>query len=81
MTARLTGIRTSWRNEQVLKDVRIMNLGTTRALRGPNIWSQLTVLEVEIDLSSHTQRSTQDIDAIRIRTASLLPGLLHRDWS
>ena len=52
-----------------------MNLGTTRALRGPNIWSQLTVLEVEIDMSAHIMRSTQDIDIIRSRAASLLNGL------
>ena len=52
-----------------------MNLGTTRALRGPNIWSQLTVLEVEIDMSAHIKRSTQDIDIIRSRAASLLNGL------
>ncbi|HEY0984046.1 cyanophycin synthetase [Schlesneria sp. T3-172] len=49
-----------------------MNLGTTRALRGPNIWSQLTVLEVEIDLTAHLQRSTQDIANIRSRAATLL---------
>ena len=52
-----------------------MNLGTTRALRGPNIWSQQTVLEVEIDLSAHIQRSTQDIAAIRHRAAGFLTGL------
>ena len=49
-----------------------MNLGTTRALRGPNIWSQLTVLEVEIDLSAHLHRSIQDITVIRARAAALL---------
>jgi cyanophycin synthetase len=47
-----------------------MNVGTTRALRGPNIWSQLTVLEVEIDFSGHLHRSSQEIDAIRLRVAS-----------
>ncbi len=52
-----------------------MNLGTTRALRGPNIWSQLTVLEVEVDLSAHVHRTPQDIETIRVRAASLLPGL------
>lgn len=52
-----------------------MNLGTTRALRGPNIWSQLTVLEVEIDLSAHVQRTSQDIEEIRVRAFALLPSL------
>jgi cyanophycin synthetase len=47
-----------------------MNLGTTRALRGPNIWSQRTVLEVEIDLTAHTHRSAQDIDSICVRARS-----------
>ena len=51
-----------------------MNLGTTRALRGPNIWSQLTVLEVEIDFSAHLLRSTEEIDAICDRAASILCG-------
>ena len=44
-----------------------MNLGTTRALRGPNIWSQLTVLEVEVDLSGYIQRPAEDIEVIRAR--------------
>ena len=52
-----------------------MNLGTTRALRGPNIWSQLTVLEVETDFSACLPLSTQDLDSIRLRADSLLPGL------
>ena len=49
-----------------------MNLGTTRALRGPNIWSQLTVLEVEIDFSTHLLRSIVEIDTICDRAASML---------
>lgn len=61
--------------EQALKGKRIMNLGTTRALRGPNIWSQLTVLEVEIDFSSYIQRSLQDIDNIRVAAGERLGGL------
>jgi len=52
-----------------------MNLGTTRALRGPNIWSQLTVLEVEVDLSAHNQLTSQDIDLIRVRAESMLEEL------
>lgn len=28
-----------------------MKIGATRALRGPNIWSQATVLETMIDLT------------------------------
>ena len=55
-----------------------MILGTTRELRGPNIWSQLTVLEVEIDLSAHLQRPAQDIDAIRFRANLFLPGVMAR---
>ena len=56
-----------------------MNLGTTRALRGPNIWSQLTVLEVEVDLSLHMHRSTQEITAIRLRAETLLPATADSD--
>ena len=52
-----------------------MNLGTTRALRGPNIWSQLTVLEVEIDNAMHLEKTTQEIDSIRNRAFGLLPEL------
>ncbi|WP_010586080.1 cyanophycin synthetase [Schlesneria paludicola] len=52
-----------------------MNLGTTRALRGPNIWSQLTVLEVEIDNAMHLDKTTQEIDAIRNRAVTMLPEL------
>ena len=51
-----------------------MNLGTTRALRGPNIWSQLTVLEVEIDFSAHLLRSLEEIDGICDRAAGILSG-------
>ena len=58
-----------------------MNLGTTRALRGPNIWSQLTVLEVEVDLSAHVQLTSQDIDLIRVRAAAMLSGLAVTDGS
>ncbi len=58
-----------------------MNLGTTRALRGPNIWSQLTVLEVEIDMAAHLDRSTQDIDAIRVRVDSFLSNRDESDRS
>jgi len=76
---RLTAIRKTWNIEQALKDVRIMNLGTTRALRGPNIWSQLTVLEVEVDLSLHMHRSTQEITAIRLRAETLLPATADSD--
>lgn len=56
-----------------------MNLGTTRTLRGPNIWSQLTVLEVEVDLSAHEQRATEDIDAITVRARSLFNSPLNTD--
>ena len=52
-----------------------MNLGATRALRGPNIWSQLTVLEVEVDLTAHMQLPSQDIEQIHLRAASILKGL------
>jgi cyanophycin synthetase len=58
-----------------------MNLGTTRALRGPNIWSQLTVLEVETDFSSHLQRSPQDIDAIRFRAFELLSAAIAENFA
>ena len=54
-----------------------MNLGTTRALRGPNLWSQLTVLEVETDFSAHLQRSAQDLDAIRLRASEILGRPTH----
>ena len=67
--------------EQALKGKRIMNLGTTRALRGPNIWSQLTVLEVEIDFSSYIQRSSQDIDAIWFAASERLTSLAVDDAS
>ena len=50
-----------------------MNLGTTRALRGPNIWSQLTVLEVEVDLTAHVHLTSQDIDGVRLKANQLLP--------
>lgn len=56
-----------------------MILGTTRALRGPNIWSQLTVLEVEVDLTAHVRRSVEDIDAIRVRISSLIPDVALTD--
>lgn len=53
-----------------------MILGTTRALRGPNVWSQLTVLEVEVDLSAHIQRPAEEIEAIRVRANAFLPGVV-----
>ena len=53
-----------------------MKIGTTRALRGPNIWSQATVLETMIDLSSHVSLSAHDVDVIRDRVNQLLIGIV-----
>ena len=53
-----------------------MKIGTTRALRGPNIWSQATVLETMIDLTSHVSLSAHDVDVIRDRVNQLLIGIV-----
>ena len=53
-----------------------MKIGTTRALRGPNIWSLATVLETMIDLTSHVSLSAHDVDVIRDRVNQLLIGIV-----
>src|SRR5579871_4172424 len=49
-----------------------MELGKTRALRGPNIWSQSTVLETILDLSDHAALSAKDLEAIHLRVGEFL---------
>ena len=53
-----------------------MDMGTTRALRGPNIWSQSTVLETTVDLSRHLQLSANDVDVVRGRAGRMLAGVV-----
>ncbi|MEK6259234.1 MAG: cyanophycin synthetase [Planctomycetota bacterium] len=53
-----------------------MDMGTTRALRGPNIWSQSTVIETIVDLSRHVHLSANDVDVIRGRAARMLAGVV-----
>lgn len=48
-----------------------MELGKTRALRGPNIWSQTTVLESTFDLSS-LEISSVDIESIHRKACEFL---------
>jgi len=49
-----------------------MELGKTRALRGPNIWSQVTVLETVLDVSDHTALSADDLEIIHERVGRFL---------
>jgi cyanophycin synthetase len=59
--------------KQEAKDRSIMELGKTRALRGPNIWSQTTVLETVLDVSG-TDVSALDMESIHRRAAEFLDG-------
>ncbi|MDB5347620.1 MAG: cyanophycin synthetase [Schlesneria sp.] len=58
---------------QESKDKRIMELGKTRALRGPNIWSQKTVLETLLDVSD-IEIAALDMESIHRRAATFLAG-------
>ena len=49
-----------------------MELGKTRALRGPNIWSQSTVLETILDVSDHAALSVIDLESIHARVGEFL---------
>ena len=53
-----------------------MEMGTTRALRGPNIWSQATVLETTVDLTRHLQLTPNDVDVVRGRAGRMLAGVV-----
>ena len=53
-----------------------MDMGTTRALRGPNIWSQATVLETTVDLTRHLQLTPNDVDVVRGRAGRMLAGVV-----
>mgnify|MGYP003337628008 FL=1 len=50
-----------------------MELGKTRALRGPNIWSQATVLETVLDVSD-VDVSSLDMESIHRRAVDFLNG-------
>ena len=50
-----------------------MELGKTRALRGPNIWSQTTVLETVLDVSD-LDVSALDMESVHRRAADFLSG-------
>lgn len=50
-----------------------MELGKTRALRGPNIWSQSTVLETLLNVSA-IDVSSVDMEALHGRAAEFLNG-------
>ncbi|MBM4077891.1 MAG: ATP-grasp domain-containing protein, partial [Planctomycetes bacterium] len=54
-----------------------MDMGTTRALRGPNIWSQSTVLETIIDLSQFSELSISEKEQIRFRVGKVLPNVVN----
>jgi cyanophycin synthetase len=49
-----------------------MELGKTRALRGPNIWSQSTVLETILEVSADSACGAEDIEQLRSRVGRIL---------
>jgi cyanophycin synthetase len=51
---------------------------TVRALEGPNIWAQVSVLEALVDLSAWQQLAPASLAAIRELLDSRLPGLAGR---
>ncbi|MDZ4686651.1 MAG: cyanophycin synthetase [Planctomycetaceae bacterium] len=53
-----------------------MQLRNVRALRGPNVWTQATVLETTLELVSWREDTGGDLDAFRENLGRLLPGVL-----
>lgn len=52
-----------------------MNLRSQRALRGPNIWSQVTVLEVQLDFTEDNALAVDSLAALQDRLLALLPAV------
>ena len=56
-----------------------MNIRSVRALRGPNIWANFTVLEVLVDLEEFQDRHSADIPGFARRVQERLPSMIeHR---
>ncbi len=52
-----------------------MEFRTTRALRGPNIWSQQTVLDSHLEIPTAGMGPLPDLDIFRSRLKGVYPGL------
>jgi cyanophycin synthetase len=53
-----------------------MKLRNVRALRGPNVWTPLTVLEATLDLSACCVEAGDALERFRRQLGELLPGVL-----
>jgi hypothetical protein len=51
-----------------------MDLLTVKALRGPNVWSKVSMLEARISVASWQHLGAGDVFAFRQRLAASLPG-------